>query len=134
MGSNPTRGNVPATVGVESLKLRGVTAFCQQISISGGPWFYPSASRIIPGPRGRIESMGSSWQRLSHGQEGLWFLWKLVPDACAFHNVLPLRIRGPLDVEALRRSIDLLSARHPSLRMEFQEENGRPVQRSRGAD
>lgn len=78
--------------------------------------------------------MGSSWQRLSHGQEGLWFLWKLVPDAYAFHNVLPVRVRGPLDVEALRRSVDALSARHPSLRMELREENGTPLQRPGAAD
>ncbi len=72
-----------------------------------------------------------SWQRLSHGQEGLWFLWKLVPEAWAFHNVLPLRIRGPLNVEALRRSLQFLSLRHPSLRMEFREENDTPYQRPR---
>jgi amino acid adenylation domain-containing protein len=72
-----------------------------------------------------------SWQRLAHGQEGLWFLWKLVPGASAYHNVLPLRIRGPLDVEAFRRAIQVLSLRHPSLRMELREENGTAYQRPR---
>jgi amino acid adenylation domain-containing protein len=71
------------------------------------------------------------WQRLSHGQEGLWFLWKLVPEASAYHNVLPLRIRGALDVDALHRALQRLVDRHPSMRMEFKEEAGRPCQRTR---
>jgi amino acid adenylation domain-containing protein len=70
-----------------------------------------------------------SWSPLSHGQEALWFLWKLVPHTWAYNTVLPFRIRGPLDAAALRRALQKLSDRHPGLRMEFREEGGHPSQR-----
>jgi amino acid adenylation domain-containing protein len=78
------------------------------------------------------ERMGStgSWYPLSHGQEALWFLWKLAPQSCAYNLVLPVGVRGALDVDAFRRSWQKLSDRHPCLRTEFQEEEGgRPHQR-----
>jgi len=74
--------------------------------------------------------MGSvGWYPLSHGQEALWFLWKLVPGTWAYNIVLPAGVRGPLDVSAFRRALQILSGRHPSLRTEFTEENGKPLQR-----
>ncbi|HYM62409.1 MAG TPA: amino acid adenylation domain-containing protein [Thermoanaerobaculia bacterium] len=76
--------------------------------------------------------MGSSerWFPLSHGQEALWFLWKLVPATWAYNIVLPAGVRGRLDVSALQRSLQKLSDRHPSLRTEFKEEGGKPIQRA----
>jgi amino acid adenylation domain-containing protein len=70
-----------------------------------------------------------SWSPLSHGQEALWFLWKLVPRTWAYNTVLPFRVRGALDPAALRRALQTLSDRHPGLRMELREEGGSPSQR-----
>ena len=50
------------------------------------------------------------WYPLSHGQEALWFLWKLAPRCWAYNMVFPLGVRGELDVEALRRSLQKLSS------------------------
>jgi amino acid adenylation domain-containing protein len=79
--------------------------------------------------RERLGSTGG-WYPLSHAQEALWFLWKLAPQSCAYNLVLPVGVRGALDVEALRRSLQKLSERHACLRTQFQEEGGRPRQRT----
>ncbi len=66
---------------------------------------------------------------LSFGQERVWFLEQLQPESL-FYNVLErFRLRGRLDVEALRRSAELLQARHEVLRTTFPTVGGRPVQR-----
>jgi amino acid adenylation domain-containing protein len=69
------------------------------------------------------------WCSLSYGQEALWFLWKLIPGTWAYNIVLPVGVRGRLDVAALRRAVQKLSDRHAALRTEFGEEAGRPRQR-----
>ncbi|MEM8932231.1 MAG: amino acid adenylation domain-containing protein, partial [Acidobacteriota bacterium] len=67
--------------------------------------------------------------RLSFGQERLWLLDRLAPGGNAFHMAFPLRIRGRLDVEALRRAVHDLVARHEMLRTVFAEIDGEPRQR-----
>ncbi|MDO7899400.1 non-ribosomal peptide synthase/polyketide synthase [Pseudomonas citrulli] len=61
---------------------------------------------------------------LSYAQERQWFLWQLAPDSTAYHIPAALRLRGALDVPALRRSFDALVARHESLRTRFVEQDG----------
>lgn len=79
---------------------------------------------------GMINNSGN-WFSLSHSQEALWFLWRLVPEGYAFNTVVPVRVHGDLEVPALARSVSQLSRRHPCLRCEFTEEAGRPRQRTR---
>jgi amino acid adenylation domain-containing protein len=71
------------------------------------------------------------WHALSHGQNALWFLWKLAPENCAYNVVLPVGVRGGLDTGALKRALRTLSDRHPALRTEFKEEGGATRQRAR---
>jgi amino acid adenylation domain-containing protein len=71
----------------------------------------------------------TSWRPLSHGQEALWFLWKLVPSTPTYNIALPVGVRGPLDVHAFRAALQSLSDRHAALRLEFREEAGAPMQR-----
>ncbi|CAO3439356.1 non-ribosomal peptide synthetase [Azospirillum doebereinerae] len=78
--------------------------------------------------RGRMGSTGG-WYPLSHGQEALWFLWRLAPQSWAYNMALPMGVRGPLDVDALRRALQALHDRHPGLRTAFREENGQIRQR-----
>ena len=80
--------------------------------------------------RGRLGSTGG-WYPLTHGQEALWFLWKLAPQSWAYNMALPFGVRGPLDPAALRRSLRALWRRHPCLRTEFRERDGQTFQRAR---
>jgi len=80
--------------------------------------------------RERVGLVGD-WYPLSHGQEALWFLWKLAPESWAYNIALPVGMRGPLDIPALRRALRRLSDRHACLRTEFKEENGKTRQRAR---
>src|SRR5262245_15892243 len=73
----------------------------------------------------------TGWYPLSHGQEALWFLWKLVPRTWAYNIVLPVGVRGPLDVAGFRATLQALSDRHPALRMEFRDDAGTLRQRPR---
>jgi amino acid adenylation domain-containing protein/non-ribosomal peptide synthase protein (TIGR01720 family) len=65
---------------------------------------------------------------LSYAQERQWFLWQLEPDSAAYHIPSALRLHGPLDVEALQRSVDRLVARHEPLRTTFRQDDERTVQ------
>ncbi|MFF7338396.1 amino acid adenylation domain-containing protein [Streptomyces sp. NPDC008163] len=65
---------------------------------------------------------------LSHGQRSLWVLQQLTPAGSAHIIALPIRLRGSLDVEALRRSVGVLADRHPMLSTVFPERDGEPVQ------
>ncbi len=65
---------------------------------------------------------------LSFAQERLWFLDQLEPGH-AFYNVPEaVRLRGVLDVEALRRALGAVVARHEVLRTTFRTVDGRPFQ------
>ena len=59
---------------------------------------------------------------LSHAQERLWFLAQLDPDSGAYNIAEAVRLQGPLDLEALQRSLDALVARHEVLRTTFPAE------------
>ncbi|HEX2189518.1 MAG TPA: amino acid adenylation domain-containing protein, partial [Longimicrobiaceae bacterium] len=65
---------------------------------------------------------------LSFAQQRLWFIHRMDPLSAAYHLSYPLRLRGDLDVRALRRSLDGLAARHETLRTVFPERAGGPVQ------
>ena len=65
---------------------------------------------------------------LSYAQERVWFMDQLAPGEAAYHIAVPLRVRGPLDVDALRRALAALTARHESLRTRFPADpDGRPT-------
>ena len=66
---------------------------------------------------------------LSYAQERLWFLWKLDPENVSYNLPSAVRLRGELDLAAVRRAIDSLVQRHDILRTRFQEEDGKGYQR-----
>jgi amino acid adenylation domain-containing protein len=66
---------------------------------------------------------------LSRGQQSLWFLYALDPGGAAYNVASAVRIRGELDVAALRASIAALIERHAALRTTFPTSRGEPVQR-----
>ncbi|HET7451575.1 MAG TPA: amino acid adenylation domain-containing protein, partial [Thermoanaerobaculia bacterium] len=64
---------------------------------------------------------------LSFAQQRLWFLDQLEPGG--LYNVAEaLRLCGPLDVDALRRALDAVVARHEALRTTFRSVDGEPMQ------
>ncbi len=68
---------------------------------------------------------------LSPGQRALWFLYQLTPQSAAYNIATAVRIRGALDLPALRRSFQCLIERHPALRTTFSMQHGDAVQQIR---
>jgi amino acid adenylation domain-containing protein len=65
---------------------------------------------------------------LSFAQQRLWFLDRLEP-GCAFYNLpAAMRLRGPLDIGALRRALNEIVRRHEALRTTFRTVQGEPEQ------
>src|SRR5579864_7958241 len=65
---------------------------------------------------------------LSFAQGRLWLLSKLIPDSTVYNIPMAVRLRGTLDVEALRASFAEILKRHEVMRASFQEQDGSPVQ------
>ena len=64
----------------------------------------------------------------SFAQQRLWVVDRLEPGSAAYNMAAALRMRGALDVDALRRSLDALVERHETLRTTLEERGGEPVQ------
>jgi amino acid adenylation domain-containing protein len=65
---------------------------------------------------------------LSYAQQRLWFLDRLEPDEPTYNTNTAFRLRGPLDVTALRHALDAVVARHEVLRTTFVTTDGVPLQ------
>ena len=65
---------------------------------------------------------------LSFAQQRLWFLDQLKPGNAAYNLPLMVRLRGPLMVQAVERSLNEIVQRHESLRTVFQMHGENPVQ------
>jgi len=65
---------------------------------------------------------------VSFAQQRLWFLHQLAPDSPAYNIRSALRLRGSLNLEALRKSLDAVVDRHESLRTVFTASDGKPSQ------
>ncbi|PMZ88008.1 non-ribosomal peptide synthetase [Pseudomonas sp. FW305-42] len=66
---------------------------------------------------------------LSYAQQRQWFLWQLEPASAAYNIPSALRLKGELDIEALRISFAALVARHETLRTTFHQEGEQAWQR-----
>ncbi|MEC4878444.1 non-ribosomal peptide synthase/polyketide synthase [Pseudomonas sp. NC26] len=65
---------------------------------------------------------------LSYAQQRQWFLWQLEPQSAAYNMPTALRLKGQLDLQALRSSFEALVARHEPLRTTFVVQQGQPRQ------
>ena len=75
---------------------------------------------------GRVKREGVL--ELSYAQQRLWFLMQVMPGNTSYNIPLALRLRGELNVEALKRSIREIVRRHEVLRTRFETVNGKPRQ------
>ncbi len=83
------------------------------------------AERISPRP-------GAGPAEASLSQRRLWLVDKLEPGNAAYNIHEALRIRGPLDTGALRRSIAVIVDRHATLRTTLRPDGDRLVQHIAG--
>ena len=67
-------------------------------------------------------------RRLSFAQEQLWFLDQLAPGRTIYNILMVWRLHGPLRVDLLQRCLNLVVARHESLRVTIRNDEGRPYQ------
>lgn len=65
---------------------------------------------------------------LSFTQERLWFVYSLDPESSAYNIPILLKFKGALNVQMLEKSIDEIIKHHASLRTNFKNIEGQPVQ------
>ena len=65
---------------------------------------------------------------LTPAQQRIWFLDQFEPRQSPYNIPTALRLRGPLDVAALEKSLTELARRHEALRAIFPDEDGLPTQ------
>jgi amino acid adenylation domain-containing protein len=65
---------------------------------------------------------------LSFGQQRLWFLEQMEPEATAYNRPLVLRLKGALDAAALEGGLNEIVRRHAALRMTFGVRDETPFQ------
>ena len=66
---------------------------------------------------------------LSVGQQAFWFHHELAPDSSTHNVILPVLLLGSLNADALRTAFERLAERHSMLRVAFDAQDGKPVQR-----
>lgn len=76
--------------------------------------------------QGRSSADESTRTALSIGQEQLYFLEQMLPGRPTYNVPLIHRVTGPLDIEALRRSLTASVRRHEALRTSFRFADGTP--------
>jgi len=88
-----------------------------------------AVAELAPSVQGAIVRIARSESPpLSFAQERQWFIWRLDPDSAAYNIPVALRVKGPLQREALQGSLDMLVRRHETLRTTFVEDDGAPRQ------
>jgi amino acid adenylation domain-containing protein len=65
---------------------------------------------------------------VSFAQQRLWFLDQLEPGNASFNISRAVRVKGQLDLDALRRALNAILARHESLRTNFTSIDDEPMQ------
>ncbi|MEU3934982.1 amino acid adenylation domain-containing protein [Streptomyces sp. NPDC029044] len=83
-------------------------------------------ARAAQAPIGRRPGTGPA--PLSAAQQRLWLLDQMDPGNAAYGMHAGVRLRGPVDVDVLRRCVQEITDRHAALRTTFRAVGGRPEQ------
>src|SRR4051794_186554 len=84
---------------------------------------------VSPAAAGPEPEAPARMRRLSFAQEQLWFLDRLADPGTTDYNILMVwRLHGPVRVDLLQRCVNLLVARHESLRVRIHDDDGTPYQ------
>ena len=81
-----------------------------------------SKTRILP------QSRQVNRFPLSFAQQRMWFLDRLEPGNPMYNNPAAVSIKGPVNVEAMRKTLQALGQRHEVLRTVFDDNGGNPLQ------
>jgi amino acid adenylation domain-containing protein len=65
---------------------------------------------------------------LSSAQRRLWLLQQVEPESAAYHLAVAVELRGDLEIRSFERALEVVTARHETLRTCFVERDGAPVQ------
>src|SRR5262249_44214235 len=112
--------------GLASLPMPGPLAGTDDLQSGGPPESAPVTTTLA-----RSSATACLAARLSppsYSQERLWTVEQLYPGTSLYNIPSAIRIPGPLDVQALKRSINEVVRRHEALRATFREHDGQPVQ------
>lgn len=93
----------------------------------------PDPAIVAPPVTGAAEPVaaagaGSDPVALTETQRQIWFVERMLPGRPTYTETKFVRLDGPLDIMALQAAIDLVVARHPTLRSTFPEVDGQPRQ------
>ena len=122
--------DLPVTHFFRSPSLAGVVAALNKVSPAGETGTAISVrTRDNHAGRDTFSLDENSLVPLSFTQRPLWFLQQMESDNPYYNNCLSIRMRGPLEVGALRHSINAIVDRHEVLRTCFPEVQGQPAQR-----
>ena len=76
----------------------------------------------------RLRKAADDAMPLSFAQQRLWFLDQLEPNSPLYNVPIVVQMSGKLNIEALRRALDGVIARHDSLRTRLVDVEGNPAQ------
>lgn len=77
------------------------------------------ASMVALTPLPITRQRRDQWLPLSHSQRRMWLTQQFAPDSTAYHVPFALRLKGPLDVDALHRALSTVWHRHDTFRTRF---------------
>ena len=98
-----------------------VAGLAECVGAAGPPGRAPQADALIPVAR-------AAQLPLSFAQERMWFIEQLEPHSPVHNIPMAFRLRGPLNVAILERSLNDVVRRHEVLRSSFGAIGGQPLQ------
>jgi amino acid adenylation domain-containing protein/FkbH-like protein len=108
--------DLPLRAIFEAPVLASLATRIEQLKSAGRQTALPPLKKV---PRDRVPP-------LSFAQQRLWFLDQLEPGSPLYNIPCALRISSRVDAGRLQRSLELLAARHETLRTTFPAANGEP--------
>lgn len=88
----------------------------------------PAEKRALLAELLRRKATGNRQVPVSFAQQRLWFLDQLEPGNASYNISRAVRVKGSLDLNALREALNAIVARHESLRTNFTSIDDEPMQ------